>query len=170
MRPILFVLAITLILKCASQSKDSTEWIKIKAEKRIIQRHTVFAELLGNAGLGFYSINYDYILPFKNNGGISFRAGGSVNREVISCPVLLNFVAGRYNSHFEIGFGADLLRSRYSKVPGFYVVPTANLTYRHQKPEGGVFYKIGYTPVFHDDNSLLIIFWASCGLAIGYTF
>lgn len=164
-----------LILSAACLGQAEPGKVTREAQRTSIKRNTIFIEGLGNAGITGYSINYDHLFPLAGVGGISLRAGFSSKWDAFSCPALVNFVIGPRSSHLEIGAGWDLLRARNATRPGFYPVPTGNLTYRYQKPGGGFFFKIGYTPVFYDYKSnpnagILIIFWFDCGASLGFTF
>ena len=67
-------------------------------------------------------------------------------------PVMATYLLGQGNGHFEIGGGiglatgsindADLGSDRASEFYG-----TATFGYRYQKPEGGVIFRGGFTPI-----------------------
>jgi hypothetical protein len=145
-------------------------------EKRAVKKNTVYAELLGNAGYGLYSVNYDRLFPFKRSGGFTLRVGASYRGQgytLLSFPVMAGLVTGKNSGHFEFAGGA-VLHSEPA-ISAVLAAPTATIGYRYQPPEGGPFFKVGYTPVFYNINEsqyswVRIIFWADCGLSFGYTF
>ena len=91
---------------------------------------------------------------------------------------------GRYSNMFEFGLGVTYLyiTKNYSDEDGKYNdnVPYAgvngNIGFRHQNADGGIFYKIGFTPMYSLLNYKQIpiiaknAFIPMGGISIGWTF
>ena len=147
------------------------------------QANTIYFELFGN-GL-VYSINYDRIVA--NN--ISVRAGYgglSISNlttndtglpltediKITMIPILGNYLMGGGNHKLEIGGGVVMISMDYSgniadidfKIGADGAVPTGNIGYRYQKPEGGFFFKASLCPFFGEEMI------TSIGLGLGYSF
>lgn len=133
------------------------------------KKNTIYLELGGNAAL--YSFNYDRLLA--NN--ISARAGIGIfsieddlgiSVDITAVPVTVNYIVGKDRNNFELGLGILYVSGNLDigTVSSSGVLGTAVLGYRHQKPEGGVFYKASVTPIFGQGEFL---FWVGAG--IGYT-
>ncbi len=133
------------------------------------KKNTIYLELGGNAAL--YSFNYDRLLA--NN--ISARAGIGIfsieddlgiSVDITAVPVTVNYIVGKDRNNFELGLGILYVSGNLDigTVSSKGVLGTAVLGYRHQKPEGGIFYNAGITPIFGQGAFL---FWVGAG--IGYT-
>lgn len=150
-----------------------------------LKKNTVFAEIGGNAFI--YSINYDRLFDVSNKFKISARIGIHYSHYVpfkyyktFCIPFEISGLYSIYRSkHFiEIGSGLSYLRS-YDRVTDHtedIIILALRLGYRFQKPEGGLFIKIGFVPlydwlVFNPDPSVPHHTWLlSGGIGIGYTF
>ncbi|MGC8903487.1 MAG: hypothetical protein ACP5KD_09160 [Fervidobacterium sp.] len=118
-------------------------------------KHSLFVEFLGQ-GL-YLSFNQDY--RFHPN--FSFRVGVGSAIWAYSFPATVNFLAGAESSHhFELGGGVIIVGD------GF--VPTANFGYRFQRKNGGLFFRLAWTPIFTGEDDLP--WWRWGGISIGYTF
>ena len=91
---------------------------------------------------------------------------------------------GRSYNQFEIGFGATYMQFNkdYDSTIGQYDVNVSyaglngNIGFRHQNADGGLFYRIGFTPMLSilngdkisvlKDNALM----SMAGISIGWTF
>lgn len=140
------------------------------------QANTVYFELFGN-GL-VYSVNYDRMVTDN----ISVRAGyGGLTvksietqeeAKITMIPVLGNYLMGDGNHKLEIGGGVVMVSIDYSgnvedidfSIGADGAIPTGNLGYRYQKPEGGLFFKASLCPFFGDEMV------TSIGLGLGYSF
>jgi len=147
------------------------------------QANTVYFELFGN-GL-VYSVNYDRMVTDN----ISVRAGyggltisnlsydetlGFINEDIkiTMIPLLGNYLMGESNHKLEIGGGVVMVMVDYSgnvadidfSIGADGAVPTGNIGYRYQKPEGGLFFKASLCPFFGEEVV------TSFGLGIGYSF
>jgi hypothetical protein len=156
-----------------------------------MQKNTFFLELGGN-GL-FYSLNYDRILLGRSTwklsgrmGGLYFPGLGEANRHMIGLPLELSYLRGRNNHHLELGLGFTPMYDTYpimgldgqkDVVQDLALMGVARIGYRHQKREGGLFYKIGFTPllgtVYDLSNRLSrpteLFAYPLVGLSLGYT-
>lgn len=133
-------------------------------------RHSLYAELLGNAGI--WSVNYEY--QFRPNA--SFRLGFSSWRlepwwgdkvEAVIIPVMVNYFVELTNSaHGEFGFGAGLGSIRTTERGGCFfgscgakavarqevtetsrIYLTGTVGVRIYSPSLGLLFRIGLTPV-----------------------
>jgi len=153
-----------------------------------VRRNTFFLELGGN-GM-FYSLNYDRILLNRDTWKLSGRVGalylplfGAGNRQMVGGPVEISYLRGRGRHFLELGLGGTVVYDTYalsdSRINDLAVMAVARIGYRHQKPEGGFFYKVGFTPLlgalynaeYPERGPLLLAPFAYplVGLGFGYT-
>ncbi len=151
-------------------------------------QNAIFIELGGNAVL--YSLNYDRLLGqdygFRVGFGYLGVSSGSQNNDGTSAsaslliiPATLNYFLASHSdgkvgsSKFELGAGIVLvdlsanvsgggIGNAFSKS-GFG--GTATIGYRYQPYDGGVLFRIAFTPVF---GSVGFLPWA--GISFGFTF
>jgi hypothetical protein len=137
-----------------------------------IAKNTIFAEGLGNGLIA--SVNYDRLFFIKKQ-KMSWRAGFSYIPLKDESPMLifsfeLSFLFGTKH-HFETGFGLSYL------YEGITIEPTAVLIigrvagYRFQKPNGGFFFKGGFSIVlmhYFGGDPDFAPFWPH--LSLGYSF
>lgn len=133
--------------------------------------NSLFFELGGN-GL-VYSINYDRLLTdhLSVRGGIGiFSIDDSFGEgvDVTSIPLLVNYLVGNGNNHLELGIGVLILTGSID-IGSFSdtdsgAIGTGVLGYRHQKQDGGLFFKAGITPLVGFGE---FQFWV--GASVGYT-
>ncbi|MEM8488309.1 MAG: hypothetical protein AAF564_22360 [Bacteroidota bacterium] len=134
-------------------------------------KNSLYLELGGNALA--YSINYDRIIgdDFSVRAGIGFFStdldeGGSSS--IAGIPVMANYLLGSGNSRLELGAGILIVTGSFDVAgasdSGAGVAGTGTFAYRFQKPEGGVFFKGGFTPIIAGGS---FIPWF--GVSIGYT-
>jgi hypothetical protein len=128
------------------------------------EKNAVYLELGGNAGQ--YAFTYGRVfhqkgkLKLNASTGFSMWYQGSVSntRWLPAIPVELTAFYGRSNHHLELGagvtsyFGSSLYFDgetfeTVDKVVFGALVPL-RVGYRYQKPEGGFFFRVGYTPFF----------------------
>lgn len=153
-------------------------------------RNTIFLEAGGNGF--FYSLNYDRILKDTRKWKLAGRAGAMyVNyfrkdqRQMFGIPLELSYLRGRRNHFLELGFGLtpvyDTSRpSPWPETHEFVVISAVRLGYRHQKRDGGLFFKAGFIPlgglvfdltqegaVGYNELEKFAYPWA--GLAVGWT-
>jgi hypothetical protein len=158
-----------------------------------VKENTVFFELLGNGG--YYSFNYDRIMASKEKWKLAGRIGGSYinhfndfNTQYINMPLELSFLSGKGPNYLEIGMGATYIFGKSdfgwpgeekTTILNFDLMIMPRIGYRYQKPEGGPFFKIGFTPIYYikiytnfpgyplGHTSILPLFG---GIAVGHTF
>jgi hypothetical protein len=123
-----------------------------------LNKNTIFFEAGGN-GI-FYSFNFDRILKDKQEHKWVGRAGitylpflNSGNRQIVGIPLELSYLKGRNYNYLEIGLGFTPMydgykHSEFSKKYELLALTFLRIGYRHQKPEGGLFFKAGITPVY----------------------
>jgi hypothetical protein len=127
-------------------------------------RNAIFVEGFGPGLL--YSINYDrrlfpdisvragvsyWVLP-----GIFFLVAGGIT--IWDFPITVNYLIGKDASHIELGIGAvpafaslhghELLFGEDVSGSAIAVYGTGTIAYRFQPNEGGIFFRIGFTPIF----------------------
>ena len=142
---------------------------------------------MGNSLL--YGINYDRILINKEKWKFTGRLGFAYfyvpgdKYSVFNFPSEFSFLIGKSKNFFETGVGVTYY---------FLTVPKANYSYRdevehygylftrfgyrYQRPQGGLFLKVGLNIVFPlTDNAKYTFYyskfiWVYGGVGIGYTF
>ena len=136
--------------------------------------NTFFVELGGNAVV--YSLNYERFFTPKLGvrvGGMYLMGDDDAGTEVgIGLfPVMATYLLGAGNSHFETGAGIGIATAGVDETDvgedwgDSAVYATATLGYRYQKPEGGVIFRAGFTPIIASGT---IVPWA--GVSVGYAF
>jgi len=139
-----------------------------------VASNTFFVELGGNALV--YSLNYERFFTPKLGvrvGGMYLRADDNAGTElgVGLFPIMATYLLGQGNSHFETGAGIGIATAGVDDTDvgedwgDSAVYATATLGYRYQKPDGGVIFRAGFTPILGDGNLLP---WV--GLSVGYAF
>ncbi len=142
---------------------------------------TTYLELDG-AGGPHVSLNVEHslvhFLKWQVNGRIGYGMS-KIQGSMLNCvPIGFHTFYGLKNSHLEIGTIVAYSEGRqyvvglnvYSKA--IYFIPS--LSYRFQKPTGGLFFRIGYTPLFklkeYEESFAYIKRNHAFGIAIGYFF
>lgn len=135
-------------------------------------KNSVYFELLGSAGY-LYNISYDRIILSKQRNNITAGMGIQYSPEfdlsrdmILSISPQINYMYG-IKYHIEAGVGS--FYDFYNK--DFAII--LRYGYRFQKPEGGMFYKIGFTPLITKSvpifgENFTFIPWG--GISIGWTF
>ncbi|MBI4647700.1 MAG: hypothetical protein HY738_14210 [Bacteroidia bacterium] len=149
---------------------------KPKKDSNHQAKNSVFFELLGNGII--YSLNYDRIVLQKNGLKTSARFGiaiipfGDINHLYIT---EINQLIGCGNSYFEIGLGITQLYVFSKEGTSFFGLDDYDyfgfirIGYRHQKPKGGLFYRIGITPFMFLEESYNKLY-PYFGFSIGKSF
>lgn len=135
-----------------------------KEAEKFTAKNAVYLELGGSSGR--YAINYSKIFHQKGKLKLNASAGFSMWRnqindfETIWLPVIpleVSAFYGRSNHHLEMGFGftsfldrtldfdSETLELKDKVVLDAYI--PLRVGYRYQKPEGGFFFRVGYTPI-----------------------
>lgn len=139
-----------------------------------VAQNTFFVELLGNAAV--YSLNYERFFTPQLGirvGGMFLRGEDDTGDEasIGLFPIMATYLLGQGNSHFETGLGIGIVTASADidevdeDFSGSDVYGTATLGYRYQKPEGGVIFRVGFTPAYAAGN---LIPWV--GASVGYAF
>ena len=166
-----------------------------ETDKTFNKRNSFYGEFLGTSG-SVCSINYDRILIQNKNSLVDLSLGygyfpffKDVN-PIIGIPISINLTTGLSNHHFEIGAGltynSGIVQRKYdyAAIGGSLVSNSTaeslvalwcsfRLGYKYQKPNGGLFLRIGFTPlfklktfsIFDNGNNIFSLF----GLGVGYT-
>jgi hypothetical protein len=148
-------LFLTAGLSAFAQDSDPVE--------RALPQNSLYVEIAGN-GL-IYSINYDRVFQDRFSARIGIAPYGSGD---IAVPILANYLLGSGPSRLELGLGVTVMSITFTFIDSDYdlarVIGTASFAYRYQKPDGGIFFKAGFTPLFNDKGFLP---WF--GASLGYT-
>lgn len=144
-----------------------------EAAPPVTARNAFYVELLGN-GL-FYSMNYDRLFTDQVSGRVGLMFLGAASDEgsaaVTATPLMVNYLFGRGNSHFEAGVGILVVSGAVDDVPGEEdqsfsgAIGTGTLGYRYQRPGGGFVFRVGLTPFFSTQA-----FGPWFGISFGYGF
>jgi hypothetical protein len=128
-------------------------------------KNAVYLEVGGSSGI--YAFNYSKIFHQKGKLKLNASAGFSMlphrlESKTIWLPVVpleISALYGKSNHHLEMGFGftSYLTRSLAFDTKTFETTDKVVLGafiplrvgYRYQKPEGGFFFRVGYTPFFN---------------------
>ncbi|PSL04876.1 hypothetical protein [Cecembia rubra] len=167
-----------------------------KEAEMITAKNVVYAEFLGNAGL--YAVNYGRILYQKDRLKLSGSVGFSIipiegfepfypNSWSPLIPVEFSAFWGKSRHHLELGTGCFVFQDRkylfdpefpptnVREVEYWYTSVIMRIGYRYQKPEGGFFFRAGYTPrvditsfEFAEEQVRFIPF--SIGVSLGKSF
>lgn len=154
---IIFVLILIfpVSLHCLAQSEAET----------FTARNALYVEFGGNSGR--YAVNYGRIIHQKEKLKLNVSAGFSMWRHgtrrsdywlpVVPMEILAFW--GRSNHHLEIGTGVtsilepspttDPVTSEIDDQIVYSAAVIFRVGYRYQKPEGGFFFRAGYTPYFY---------------------
>lgn len=158
-------------------------------------KNAVFVEILGNSG--GYGLNYGRIFHQKNrmkiSGSVGFSAVYQRPVEFLNpsywIPVFASEVTaflGKSRHHLEFGAGFFTLRDRDFIFDTSFPHNTreethwdqyinARIGYRYQKPEGGFFFRAGYTPwvgFFNSERAekQVDFFPIGAGISLGVSF
>jgi hypothetical protein len=155
----------TLVQKCLTMPKSPLPIIFLfsfvlnalgqsdSEETKINARNSVFIEILGSAGY-LYNITYDRVVFSREQNHISTGLGiqylpSDLSRDHISSiSPQINYFHGTTH-HFETG-----LAVAYDFYSGDLAIPI-RIGYRFQKSDGGLFYKIGLTPLLTKSYPIL---------------
>jgi hypothetical protein len=153
------------------------------------KRYTLFHET--NTDLkkfNYNSVNLEYLLSCNPTHAVGLQIGiiyySFPKISAMGIPLGLNFIFGRSYNLLDIGFGATYMHvsKNYSEPLGkyddniSYAGLNAHISFRHQVTEGGLFYRIGFTPMLSILNYKNIPIIADkvlipmAGIAIGWTF
>lgn len=182
--------SIIIFLHCSNYVAIAQEEAEIFTAK-----NSIFVELGGNSI--YYSLNYNRILYQKSKLKISGSAGFSIFQQSggnqssnISpfwspmLPLEISAFWGKSNHHLEIGTGLTFYASRalifnpdaannFQEDKSLEAILPLRIGYRYQKPEGGFFFRVGYTPGFNlflssEDSPKFHPLWG--GISLGKSF
>lgn len=148
-----------------------------------VSRNSFYFEAFGTAIL--YSLNYDRLLVVKERSSLAGRIGFTYVPKIENPehgPGLNIEIVGLWgasNHHLEIGSGSTFFylvqnEESYSPQSTSLFLLTNRVGYRFQKREGGLLFRIGFTPLFainvdKDISSFDRSFYPMGGMSIGYT-
>ncbi|CAN5508652.1 hypothetical protein BH09BAC6_BH09BAC6_08860 [soil metagenome] len=175
-----FILKTTLILLLITShfclKAQSLEENPIVRDSTIVETtrpRTAFLEV-GGPGLAL-TLNYDTRFGNKRD-GLGYRVGAGYyntgDNSVFTIPLQINYLWGSGSNFAEFGAGTTFLKSKgnnkgtffqFDNVTGF--IATATIGYRYQQDNGGINFRIAFTPILYDEGLV-----AGGGLSIGYTF
>jgi len=169
-----------LITSCFNLKAQNLEENPIKRDSTIVELtkpKTVFLEV-GGPGLAL-TVNYDTRFgDSRDKWGYRVGAGyyNTGSNWVASVPLQINYLYGGHkaggSSFLELGAGTTFVRSHgtpngtyfeFDNITGF--IATGTLGYRFQQDNGGINFRIEFTPIVYDDGLI-----AAGGVSIGYTF
>lgn len=151
---LLLILVFTQFISIGARAQTETETFTAK--------NAIYLEVGGSSGR--YAVNYSKIFHQKGKIKLNASAGFSMwhhrlNSKTTWLPVIpleVTALHGKSNHHLEMGFGfTSFLSKSFDLVSGTFefrdiVVYDAfiplRVGYRYQKPEGGFFFRIAYTP------------------------
>ena len=145
-------------------------------------RNTVYAELAGTAGL--WSVNYDRVIMYAGKFKVGARLGFGFMTEGYEgstvdtyIPFTVNGLYSFSNHHIEAGIGFNVASYDVRDVtdvvnPGWTrkteLWGSWHFGYRFQQGNGGMFYRVVYSPFFYGGNPQgRFEHWA--GIGIGWT-
>ncbi|WP_040005511.1 hypothetical protein [Fibrisoma limi] len=136
-------------------------------------RNTVYIEALGSGGI--YSVNYERLLLTRPKQAYGVRVGtsyfGSPRTTVLVGELFTIVGGGNHHGDFGIGLGGFVRSNTASELirrNGMYAVP--RLSYRYQKPNGGLMLRAGFTPIIELSSAAIDRFGPWFGLSIGHGF
>ncbi|MCX6189242.1 MAG: hypothetical protein NTW54_06530 [Bacteroidetes bacterium] len=124
------------------------------------QRNSAYIEIFGQGLNSSFTFDRLYRLNKKVKSSFSiglvivpkfehFGEGG-----YLGVPISYNFLFGKKNHHLELGMGLTVLGlssgfagEGLTKVISYYSYFTPKIGYRFQKPQGGLFFRIGLAPM-----------------------
>ena len=146
--------------------------VQAQSEEKVKQaKNTVYLELFGSAG-AVYNITYDRILISRDQNSLSAALGIQYfplgvteegDHSIYSISPQINYFTGKIH-RFELGLGLA-----YDFNEESFAIPF-RIGYRYQKNEGGMFYKVGFTPVYTNVSIWNKTILPSGGIAVGWSF
>jgi hypothetical protein len=117
--------------------------------------HTLYADFASTGA--YYSVNYDRIFHRGTKFTKSWRAGLSLLKDVVACPLGIHFFTGQYASHAEFSITLVPYIEQYKNLfsddnlsdKKIYIIPGTG--YRYQPAQGGFFFKVVAAPVIYLD-------------------
>lgn len=163
------------------------------------EKNTIYAEAFGQGFCG--SVNYDRIIKTNNSWSHSVSAGftfvpksiGFGDGTYVGIPISYNWLLGRKSHHLDLGLGITCfaVNPNSDEISHFYTTFSPKISYRFQRPQGGLFLKATALVMFDALNATSYKFTTSTyrrysylnnvvglgyfafpwpGLSLGYTF
>lgn len=153
---ILLILFFALLFSFGARAQSEAE--------TFVAKKAVYLEVGGSSGR--YAVNYSKIFHQKGKLKLNASAGFSMWRDQLNdfktiwlpvIPLEVSALYGKSNHHLELGFGvtsylgrtldfnSETLELEDKVVFGAFI--PVRIGYRYQKPEGGFFFRVGYTPI-----------------------
>ncbi len=168
-------LSIVITASCFSQGEKTLH-------EKLAKKNAVYLEILGQ-GL-FYSVNYDRILIKGERLAVAGRIGLSYypvtnffEAHTVAIPIEFNLLVGKGLTYFEFGLAGTYMQGLDKPSFSKSLFASLRLGYRYQKDNGGLLFRIGFTPllpIILDDeyqlNTDYIPLLPSIGLSVGYSF
>lgn len=127
-------------------------------------KNAIYLEVGGSSGI--YAVNYSKIFHQKGKLKLNASAGFSMWRNekldsrtswLPAIPLEVTAFYGKSNHHLEMGFGVTSYLGRTLAIDSetfefrdkvvFGAFNPLRVGYRYQNPEGGFFFRVGYTPI-----------------------
>ena len=104
-----------------------------------------------------------------------FFVVGAGKWDVTGFPIMLHYLSGSGNHHLDVGLGVALFSVRLDGREFFFkqeissqgtaTVGAGTIGYRYQPKRGGVFFRIGFSPLFTFREAL-----PTGGISLGFVF
>ncbi len=152
-----------------------------QTEERPFKRNTLYVELLGVGGL--YSLDFEHRFDEHLSGRIGFTSWsmpgffvvGAGTLDVMGFPVMMHYLSGSGNHHLDLGMGIVVYDVKLDGREFFFqqaisgqgtaTVGAGTVGYRYQPRRGGMFFRIGFTPLFTFSHV-----FPTGGISLGLTF
>jgi len=152
-----------------------------QSEEARYKRNVLYFELLGTGGL--YSVNLEHRFGEHVSGRVGFTKWsfpgffvvGAGTLDVTGFPIMLHYLSGGGNHHLDVGLGVAVFTVRLDGRDFFFkqeisgqgtaAVGAGVIGYRYQPRGGGVFFRIGFSPLFTLKDAL-----PTGGMSLGLVF
>ena len=139
-------------------------------ENKTFKKNSVYIELLGNGVI--YSLGYERIFWSDNIYRFSTMSGFSYYIWELYFSQQINLLIGKKNN-FELGFGCTLpIVEPIQDGSNMSYLFFYRIGYRYQKEDGGMFFRIGFTPFsgrdLHPPKNWPV--WPWGGITVGWMF
>lgn len=118
-------------------------------------RNTLYAEGFGSGGI--YSLNYERLIKTKPKSAVGLRVGGNLFGFKKPSYTFIGEVFAIYGpgkNHLDVGLSLSALRTftpgnengSFIQEPYWSVYAIPRISYRYQKPQGGLMLRVGVNP------------------------
>lgn len=185
----LSAILLTLIFFLEAKTQPQLRTVPCNVASASCRKLTIFHETNSNFGnFNFNSLNLEYLPRCSQTSNIGIRAGFIYltfpKIKAYGIPLGVSLMLGRGYNQLEIGGGATFLKLSKNFKEGIgvyeddvsYAGISTVIGFRHHSAEGGLFYRLGFTPIISvvNSNKIPIIadkrFIPLAGLSIGWTF